>query len=230
MSSFLSKTEEKAQLKPHETTRVDRFLRSMGPSGRLIFALDATGSRRATWDLAMGLQTEMFREAGSVGGLELQLVYYRGIRQCMSTEWTTDTGRLMRSMRSVQCEAGPTQIEQVLTRAADETRRQPVSALVFVGDAMEESSNVLVEKARRLGMPAFMFQEGQDLLVERVFRDIALASRGAYARFDAGAAKRLSELLKAAAVYAAGGTKALEGRKDEASKLLIEQLKGPGCV
>ena len=47
-SSFLSKTEEKAenaQIKPHEASRVDRFLKSMGPLGRMIFALDATGSR-----------------------------------------------------------------------------------------------------------------------------------------------------------------------------------------
>ena len=106
MSSFLSKT-EKNQLTAQETTRVDRFLKSMGPSGRLIFALDATGSRRATWDLAMGLQAEMFREAGSIGGLELQLVYYRGIKACVQTEWTTDTGRLLRTMQQVQCEAGP---------------------------------------------------------------------------------------------------------------------------
>ena len=116
----------------------------------------------------------------------------------------------------------------VLTRAASETIRQPVSALVFVGDAMEESADVLVAKARCLGMPAFMFQEGQDPLVERVFRAIAHASKGAYARFDAGAGKRLSELLKAAAVYATGGITALEGRKDKTSKLLIEQLKGRG--
>ena len=85
-------------------------------------------------------------------------------------------------------------------------------------------------KAGRLGMPAFMFQEGEDRLAERVFRDIALASRGAYARFDAGAAKRLSELLRAAAIYATGGITALEDRKDEASKLLIAQMKGPGSV
>jgi hypothetical protein len=229
MPSFLSKTEEK-QLKPREISRVDQFLRGMGPSGRLIFALDATESRRPTWDLAMGLQAEMFREAASIGGLELMLVYYRGIKECVQTEWTTDTGRLTRSMSSVQCESGPTQIEQILTRAANETRRQPVSALVFVGDAMEESPDVLVSKARNLGalnLPAFMFQEGNDPLVERVFRDIALASKGAHARLDAGAGKRLSELLKAVAIYAAGGTKALEDRKDEASKLLIGQMKRP---
>ena len=61
MSSFLLKTERSAA--ESTTTKVDRFLKSRGPSGRLIFALDATGSRLATWDLASGLQAEMFREA-----------------------------------------------------------------------------------------------------------------------------------------------------------------------
>ena len=62
---------------------VDEFLKSMkfGPkgSGRLIFALDATASRKPTWDLASHLQGEMFREVAAVGSLNLQLVYFRGV-------------------------------------------------------------------------------------------------------------------------------------------------------
>ena len=49
-----------------------------GASGRLIFALDATLSRQPTWDMACGLQADMFKEAGSVGGLAMRLIYYRG--------------------------------------------------------------------------------------------------------------------------------------------------------
>ena len=221
MSSFLLKAER--VLTESTTTRVDRFLKNMGPSGRLIFTLDATGSRLATWDLASSLQAEMFREAASIGGLELQIVYYRGLGECVHTEWTTNSERLLRTMQKVQCRSGLTQIGRILDHAKKEK-----APLVFVGDAMEESSDALVGKAGVLDMPAFMFQEGQDPLVEHVFRAIAHASKGAYARFDAGAGKRLSELLKAAAVYATGGITALEGRKDQASKLLIEQLKGPG--
>ena len=167
----------------------------------------------------------MFREAASIGGLELQIVYYRGLGECVHTEWTTDSERLLRTMQKVQCKTGITQIGRIL----DHTKKEK-APLVFVGDAVEESSDVLVGKAGALDTPAFMFQEGQDPLIEHVFRAIAQASKGAYARFDAGAGKRLSELLKAAAVYATGGIAALEGRKDEASKLLIEQLKGSGSV
>src|SRR5208282_1660812 len=114
----------------------------------------------------------------------------------VQTEWTTNPEQLLRTMQKVQCESGQTQIEQILTRAIGETIRRSVNALIFVGDAMEEDRTTLVGKASdlgALGVPAFMFQEGQDSWVERVFRDIALASKGAYARFDAGAGKRLGE-------------------------------------
>ena len=59
-----------------------------------------------------------------------------------------------------------------------------------------------------LGVPAFMFQEGDDLLPS-AFREIARLTRGAYCRFDRGAAHQLRELLRAVAAYAAGGLRAL---------------------
>jgi hypothetical protein len=124
---------------------------------------------------------------------------------------------------------GNEQIGRVLIHAQKEAAKQPVSALVFVGDAMEESADILVARARQLGRsktPAFMFQEGRDSEVESAFGEIARYTRGAYGRFDAGAAKQLAELLKAVAVFATGGMAALEGRKDVGSVFLIDQLKG----
>ena len=50
-----------------------------GGRGRIIFALDATASREATWDTACKLQAEMFQAAATIGSLDLQLVYYRGL-------------------------------------------------------------------------------------------------------------------------------------------------------
>ena len=55
--------------------------RQAGQRGRLIFALDATMSRQPTWDTACQLQADMFREAAAIGGLDVQLVYYRGLRR-----------------------------------------------------------------------------------------------------------------------------------------------------
>ena len=60
-----------------------------GQRGRLIFALDATMSRQPLWDTACQLQADMFREAASVGGLEIQLVYYRGLGECRASPWVS---------------------------------------------------------------------------------------------------------------------------------------------
>ena len=73
---------------PATHSKLDAFLvdlkKHSGPStrGRLIFALDATASREATWDTACKLQAEMFREAATIGSLEMQLVFYRGLAGC----------------------------------------------------------------------------------------------------------------------------------------------------
>ena len=61
-----------AQPSPRGATLLEK-MRSSRP--RVIFALDATASREATWDLASQLQSKMFEEAA---GLEVQLLYYRG--------------------------------------------------------------------------------------------------------------------------------------------------------
>jgi hypothetical protein len=199
------------------------------PHGRLIFGLDATASRKPTWDLAAGLQAEMFREAGAAGNLDLQLDFYRGDGECKASAWMSDSGRLARIMSTIDVRAGTTQIAKILAHARKEATLAPVGALVFIGDALEEPVDPLCLVARELGrfkVPVFMFQEGNDDEVETAFRAIANASGGAYGRFDAGAAKTLGELLKAVAIFATGGLKALEGRKDAESVLLLRQLKG----
>ena len=73
--------------RPATTSEVDAFLRQVaatpargpsGPRGRLIFAMDATASREPTWDRASQIQAAMFSETADLGGLEVQLVFYRG--------------------------------------------------------------------------------------------------------------------------------------------------------
>jgi hypothetical protein len=131
-------------------------------------------------------------------------------------------------MAKIVCEVGETQVERILSHAINETTKLKVDALVFIGDAVEENPDILVTRARelgRLGVKVFVFQEGGGPQVERVFRDIATATGDAYARFDSGAAKKLGDLLKAVARYATGGVAALESKKDEASILLLGQMK-----
>src|SRR5215813_7618202 len=215
---------------------IDTFIAEMTKSsmprssgtGRLIFALDATASRNDTWDMACTLQGQMFETVASIGGLSVQLVYYRDLSECRSSRWVTDTSELTRLMTRIQCRAGRTQIGKVLAHAKRETGLLKVSALVFVGDACEEEEDELLPSAHelgRLGVPAFMFQEGNNRTVERIFREIAQVSKGAYCRFDDGSAKQLGELLKAVAVFAVGGIAALEASKDSAAIKLLGQMR-----
>jgi hypothetical protein len=67
-------------------------------------------------------------------------------------------------------------LRKVLAHAQKETKMLKVGALIFIGDALEEQEDELIPEARelgRLGVPAFMFQEGENHKVERVFREIA---------------------------------------------------------
>lgn len=196
--------------------------------GRLIFALDATMSRQPTWDLATHLQGEMFDAAAAVGGLAVQLVYFRGRGETRASKWTQDAARLEAMMRRIRCEGGLTQIARVLGHAVGEARAQPVAALVLVGDSMEEDFAVLARKAgelRLLGVRVFAFHEGTDPAAGEAFREIARITGGAYLPFRAGASQALRALLGAVAAYAAGGLAALEARSDDASRRLLADLR-----
>jgi hypothetical protein len=207
--------------------------RSTGECGRLIFAMDATASREPTWDRACHIQAEMFAEAGKVGGLEIQLLFYRGFGECRFSPWLNNAEALLRKMTAVRCLGGQTQIGKVLSHALREAGARRVNALVFVGDAVEEDVDRLSHLAGELGLkgvPAFMFHEGGDPAAARAFQHIARLTRGAYCRFDAGSAKQLRDLLAAVAVYAAGGRRALAdlGTRDGGAALqLTHQLDRP---
>lgn len=197
--------------------------------GRLIFAMDATMSRQPTWDMALGLQANMFDAVADVGGLDVQLVYFRGAGECRASKWVADPSGLARLMTTVTCAGGFTQIGKVLSHARQETAKRHVDALVYVGDCMEEQIDDLCGRAGELallGVPVFLFQEGRDDAAERAFREIARLTKGAWCRFDQGAARQLRDLLSAVAVYAAGGRKALEdmGRTSGGAKLLLERM------
>ena len=183
-----------------------------GARGRLIFAMDATASREPTWDRACHIQAEMFSETATLGGLEVQLLYYRGFGECRASRWAGNSAELLRFMTSVRCLGGQTQIEKVLKHVIRESRKKKVDAVVFVGDAMEEDIDRLCHHAGELGLlgvPVFLFHEGGDPLVRNAFQQIARLSGGAYCAFDSGSAKQLRDLLSAVAVYAAGGRRAL---------------------
>lgn len=206
---------------PSSRQEIDAFLGKLratpkgGAGGRLIFALDATASREPTWDQASHLQAQMFSETAALGGLAIQLCYYRGFGEFHASPWLTNTGQLLQQMTRVRCLGGHTQIEKLLRHASREakTGKQKINALVFIGDCVEEPVDQLASAAGELGLlgiPAFLFQEGDDPAARRAFQHIAQLTGGAHCPFDAGAAQQLKDLLSAVAVFAAGGQRALE--------------------
>lgn len=184
-----------------------------GLRGRLVFAMDATMSRQPTWDAACNLQGQMFAETSAIGGLDVQLIFFRGFNECKASRWASDPNTLSAIMSRVDCRGGHTQIGRILTHIRKTHKKKKINAAVYVGDAMEEDIDHLCALAGELGLinvPLFMFQEGHDGIAEPAFREIARLSGGAYCRFDASSARQLRDLLSAVAVYAAGGRAALQ--------------------
>ena len=220
---------------------IDAFVssaRKIGPSataearGRLVFALDATMSRQPTWDLACKVQAQMFEAADKVGGLAVQLVYFRGFDECRASRWVIAPSALTKLMTQIDCRGGQTQIGRVLRHVRNEARSTGVKALVYVGDAMEEPVDALCAAAGELallGVKAFMFQEGPDAVAGNAFKEIARLTGGAYARFDANAPSSLAALLRAAAAYASGGVDALNrlARAMRDARKLLTAMRGP---
>ena len=224
------------QPSPRVAALLDKMRRSRG---RLIFALDATGSREPTWDMAAQLQAQMFEEAARIGGLDVQLLYYRG-DEVRHSSWLSDAHELVNRMRTIRCMAGATKIARVLRHIRTEHEREKIAAAIFIGDAVEEHPRELYDAAADLGVPVFMFQEGNGEVVylnqrgepagerqtvEQVFREIARLSGGAYGKFDAGAAKQLAELLRAVAAFAVGGIAALADQRTDSARKLLGQMK-----
>ena len=172
--------------------------------GRLLFTMDATASREPSCD--------MFAQTATLGGLDVQLAYYRGYKDFCATPWISSSADLIPFMSRVRCLGGQTQVERLLRYALRETAKQRINAMVFVGDCLEEDVDQVCAVAGELGVlgvPCFLFHEGHEPTASRAFKQIATLTRGAYCRFDASSASQLRDLLAAVAVYAAGGRKAL---------------------
>ena len=154
--------------RPRPSTEVADFVAKVkgagagkGPGrGRLIFAMDATMSREPTWDMALALQADMFRAVEEVGGLDVQLVYFRGAGECRASHWVSDSRRsshrLMTQGRLPRRLYADRQGAEPCARRGAEGK---VNALVYVGDAMEENIDDLAGRAgelalrRRAGVP-----------------------------------------------------------------------------
>ena len=193
----------------------------------MILAIDATASRQLSWQRARAWHADLFHSAEREAGLQVQLCYYRGLNEFYASPWQIEPDILRREMDSVSCIGGHTQIARLLRHALKQSRDYQVSALVFIGDAMEESSTELCDLAgqcRIHGLPLLLFQEGYDPVVKHCFAEMARLSGGAHLRFNQHSARRMRELLQAAAAFARGGIAELKTLDHEAASELLMQL------
>ncbi len=218
---------------------IDQFLAqaanlpTTGPTGqgrgRLLVGIDATASRQPTWDQACQVQGDMFGAARGLGGLAIQLVFFRSHAEMKRTPWLHDAEALRQRMQGVRCLGGFTQIGRLLRYAHDEHQRNPMAAMVFIGDAVEEDMDALCHQAGQSGLsglPLFLFQEGGNPQAAACFRQMARLSGGAYAPFDINSPDRLRALLAGVAAFAAGGVAALQTQRSAVAGLLAGQLAG----
>jgi hypothetical protein len=199
--------------------------------GRIIFAMDATASRESMWDMASQMHADMFNAVADIGGISIQLCFYRGFNEFRYFDWSNKPKSMQNAISSVHCLAGQTQISKILKHTLNETQQVPVQALVFIGDSMEENVDKLGNLAGQLGIyktPAFFFQEGNNPIVKRAYQQFSQLSGGAHCSFDAASAHMLADLLKTVARYSVGGLQALQSpsNQSEAVKMLTQQLRG----
>src|SRR5262245_9562468 len=187
-----------SNLPASHSKRVADFLQKVRTQrrGRIVFVVDATGSRQPTWDASARLQAEMFQEAAKVGTLDVQLCYFRGMAgfggECKASRWTSDGRELASFMARVTCQTGEKQIGKALEHARKEHQAQPISALVYIGDMCEEPPHELYDAVGGLGVPCFVFQECDDQHAAGIFKEMARLSRGAFYSFRPGAERELA--------------------------------------
>ncbi|WP_235355384.1 vWA domain-containing protein [Aliterella atlantica] len=199
---------------------------------RLLFAMDATASREASWNIAKEITGAMFEAVP--GELDVALVYHSGGRLQQMTEFSSQAKAFLDKVQSVRCSAGGTALNQILDAA---TQAPGLKALIYIGDCFEENPALAVELAEQLklrGVRCFMFHDsssqsqGYDTQgASRVFKEIARITGGALLPFHEKSPALVRELLAAIALYATGGIKALKQKTKllPAARLLLEQIQ-----
>jgi hypothetical protein len=209
-------------------------------AGRLIMALDLTGSREHSLKQARIATASMFDTIKALGAVAVKLVYFRGgglLRggECRASGWHDNPDILCRSMRGLSCKTGYTQIARVLRLALAE--KETVSGVVYIGDHCEDEPDELHGLARALGrksIPLFIFHEcddidGRSLEAQPVFEAMAELSGGVYVEFKPDSGAVLKEILANVAAFAAAGAEGVR-QAPRATTPEARQLQGRLCL
>lgn len=229
--AFLSKVRQSKALTAN--TKKQTLAKALTQSGRsrLLFSMDATKSREASWNVAKEITGAMFEAVP--GALDVALTYHSGGRLRELTPFSDNAQAFLDKVQAVECQAGMTALNQILDEA---TRLTRLKALIYVGDCFEENAEEALDLARLLklkGVRCFLFhdsmsrRQGYDTdTAKLVFQQIARITGGALFPFDESSPGMVKALLEAIALYAASGMKALEAKTKflPAAKLLLAQM------
>jgi hypothetical protein len=196
---------------------------------RLIFGFDATASREPAWAAARQVTDALV--CALPGELDVALAVHGGGRLHTFTDFTTNANRLRDQAAAVGCISGPTQMLPILSRARASLG---VRVVVYIGDVFEESPSrgrKIADEMGRRGIKLIVLHDVADWIARRdaeLFLDLARRTGGCVLPFDTSSLRALRDLLAAVAVYAVGGEKLLEAkRNDMAGVPLLQRYLQP---
>lgn len=231
-SSFLDKVRSSKAISATAKQEILAKAIAVTQRPRLLFAMDATASREASWNVAKEITGAMFEAVP--GELDVALAYHSGGRLREMTPFSSEARAFLDKVQSVHCFAGRTALNEILDKASI---TPGLKALIYIGDCFEEDPREAVELAQQLklkGVRCFIFhdtssqEQGYDTEAARTaFDEIARITGGALLPFDETSPDLVRELLAAIAIYAAGGMKALQQKTKllPAARLLLERMR-----
>lgn len=208
------------------------MMRNANDNARVILGMALHGDDDFAWDQLKVLQGNMY----AAGPVAIRFAYYGAegalqSRPLMTSRWigNADDMAEMLDRARAGCVCGCyVDIGDILAEAL----KEPVKAVVIIGDAFHGSKDEALARARQLrdaGTRLFFLQQGRHHSDE-IFRELAALTGGAYFSFEPAVeriAERLPDTLEAITHFAIGGTPALEARAEdsEAAVLLLEQMQ-----
>ena len=189
---------------------------------RLVFGVDATASREPTWATAQRITDRMFDAIP--GALDVALGVHGGGQVHTFTEFSTDVEQFRARAASVRCEAGTTQLCELMQRTLD---AGGVRVMTYIGDTFEEDDEIaigLADRFRLRGTKAIILADDADEASLAVFREIAERTGGAVLDFRSGELELMGEVLSAVATLAIGGRKLLAARTSPGAQLLLARI------
>jgi hypothetical protein len=220
VNALLARAREAAESRPRHQAVPTARPPAVVPAGpaRLVFAVDATGSRETAWETAKKLTDTLI--GALPGQLEISLAVHGDGRVHTFTDFGLSARKLRKVAAGVRCETGGARLLEILARVLECER---VRVVVYIGDSFEEDEAEGMRLAEQLGargIRLIILHDAADRdytnygrAAAEIFGEMARRTGGAVLPFDRSAVRRLRELLAAVVVLAVGGPSMLAARQ-----------------